>query len=268
MTIRADRTIGLNPYNTANSLELNMSLVRNQEPWYQVKGGGVSTNGNVVDNIPPTCTADGSCQPAISVGQSLADNGVVVAGGSIRNNAGCGTNCKAGLPSDNKFEGLRLMDNDDYSSIYQTIYKKLGIGVTVSGNASQVEIMNMVGTTNKKIVFVEGDVNINNDIALTAGQTLLIAAKGNITIANNVNRVDALLISDSRVITLTGSNNTALTINGLVWAKNETVLSRGFGNPSLNNNSAGVVINYRPDMVFNLPGRIFGQLSGYREATE
>jgi len=88
---------------------------------------------------------------------------------------------------------------------------------------------------------------------------------GNMTIDQSVNNVDGIYVAKN--ISVGGSSNTQLKINGMLYAPNggNIRLNRSFTTKSDNNTTPAVVVNYRPDMIFALPGKLNKILSGWRE---
>lgn len=71
-----------------------------------------------------------------------------------------------------------------------------------------------------QVVFVNGDLNINENI-ISANSTIFYIASGTIVISNNVTQVDAFLLTTNEIYTAENFNlSTALTISGSLIAQN------------------------------------------------
>lgn len=69
-------------------------------------------------------------------------------------------------------------------------------------------------------------------------------------------------------MTADGTSPTALQIQGTLYSSSSSgniTLSREFTNPVDNNNKPAVLVTYRPDIMFNLPGAFLKVLSGWRQ---
>ena len=63
-----------------------------------------------------------------------------------------------------------------------------------------------------------------------------------------------------------GTSADQLVINGIVYSSEGDIkLSRGYIDESVNNTNPAVLVNYRPDLMFNMPPTVVGALSNWRE---
>ena len=90
----------------------------------------------------------------------------------------------------------------------------------------------------------------------------MIIVKGDITVAQNVTRVDGILVANN--ISAIGLNNTRLDFNGSLLAANNISFTRGYTTKVENNDKAAVVVNYKPGLIFNLPGNLSKILTNFR----
>jgi hypothetical protein len=114
--------------------------------------------------------------------------------------------------------------------------------------------------------FVNGDVTINSDVVVPATGYLMVVASGAINIGVGASRVDGIYVANGGINAL-GLSDDQLEINGLLYAANGSSirLSRGYNDKTVNNTIPAVVVNYRPSMVFSLPGKFNKILSGWKE---
>ncbi|MBP9817962.1 hypothetical protein KBC75_04410 [Candidatus Shapirobacteria bacterium] len=257
----------VDPYFSNVDLKIDFSAVRNQTPWYQVFGSGLNASGTIGNMIPVTCGIDPGCDPAIVVETSAgeANNGMVSAT-TITNNSGCSitdpaSSCKFGLPNNwyRQSNTLLAKDNLNYSFFYNKYFVGLGLGTTLASGAKMSTISGIGGTG---VIFVNGDFTIDTDNTLTVGKSLVIIAKGTISIDQSVNAVAGVFMADGG-ISVTG-DGTMLTVEGSMFSSGGNIrLNRDLGGTS-NNVSPGVKIVYRPDLVLNLPGPMLKVLSSWR----
>ena len=154
---------------------------------------------------------------------------------------------------------------DQYS--YQTALagfnQSLGIGLTLNDGAKMSDIISLGGTG---VFFVNGDFTVDQDNIVTVGKYLMIITKGTITFDNNVNSSAGIFMADSGIVTSPAAVNTPLIINGILYSVYGNIrLDRGFVDQVFNNTQPGVVIKYRPDFIFNLPGNLFKIVRGFRQ---
>ena len=63
-----------------------------------------------------------------------------------------------------------------------------------------------------------------------------------------------------------GVNDAQLQINGVVYASGGDVsLGRGYTTQAANNTSPGVLVTYRPDLIFNLPAALSKVLTSWSQ---
>jgi flagellar hook protein FlgE len=117
------------------------------------------------------------------------------------------------------------------------------------------------------IKFVKGDLTISSDIVVPENQFLMVIVKGTINIDIGASRVDGIYVAD-KAINVTGSSSNQLIINGVLYTpglNSDIKLTRSFTDNSKNNTTPATLINYRPDMIFAIPGKLFRVLTGFRE---
>jgi len=255
----AGNTVGISAYSLGPALRIDFSAVNNQQSWYQAAGGGVLSKGGVIKTMTPvTCIVPG-CSPAVSISSASCTNGLV-SGSSIDNYAGCGT-CQYGIPNNWGYEGNVLSDIYGYQYFYDNYYVKTGAGLVIGSGTSMSEILSLSGGTG--VVLVKGNVTVNVDNTLSTGNFLMIVASGQITVDQNVVQTEGILVGGNGIMA-TGTNNTQLKINGVVYAAGGNVsFSRGYVTQSDNNTSPGVLVTYRPDLIFSLPASLSKVLTSW-----
>jgi len=105
---------------------------------------------------------------------------------------------------------------------------------------------------------------INSDIVVAANNYLMVVVSGSITIDPTVTRVDGIYVANG-AISATGTSNSQLVINGILYSLNNIRLARSFTVKSDNNTTPAVVVNFRPNLIFALPGRLNKILSNWNE---
>jgi hypothetical protein len=243
----------IDPYSTLPSATVDFALVVNSDPWFQVRDGGVQAGGNFSNLIPVTCFSDDDCVSVTAIG------GLIAAGGDM--DKGC-SDCSFASP-DTWVNADIVTGSFAYQYFYNEYFVKLGQGTTLANNST----MSDLGLAPTGIYFVDGDFWVDTDNVLTTGEDdyLIIIAKGRIIFEEEAEISSGIFIADGD-IEATGEGDTFLTIEGMLFSTNGDIeLSRGSSTRSLNGVSPGVLVQYRPDYLFKLPGEITGVLSGWRE---
>ncbi len=268
----------VDPYTNSPKLSVDFSGIVNQEPWYQVKGGGVfSRSASVVGMVPITCYNDTSypkCQSSIttdSISLGSQNNGLVAAP-SVSNNTGCslvlGT-CKAGDPNNWWYETNVVNDNYNYQYFYDNYYVKQGLGTVFTGPKTLSQILAALPPGNQQIVFVNGNLTIDNDNQVGNGDFLMVIVSGNITISQSVNLTEGIFVSGG-VITAEANTTTTipLVINGMLYtssgSNNDIKFVRGFVDKVQNDLNPSVVVNYQPRFLFSMPLGISKVITDWR----
>jgi len=230
------------PYLTNPSLTIEYSTVLDQSAWYRASGGAIITKGTLTNYVPGTCTAA---------------NCMTVAGNIILSDG------KASLSPYDKINSNIVYDNQtvdfklySYDTLKRKYFFTKGYGTTVPAsitNWTDVE-------TKSGVIFVEGDLTIDTNIATT--DLVMIVAKGDITINPNVTRVDGILFGKS--ITASGESASQLVINGSIYGLNSVVLNRSFNPKKSNNTTPAVEVRYNPSLIFKLPAKMIQNITRWR----
>jgi len=246
-------TEAIDPYSTLPSAIVDFALVVNSDPWFQAENGGVQAGGNFSNLIPVTCVNDENCQSVTAIG------GLIAAGGDM--DKGC-TDCSFADP-DTWVNTNMVTGNLAYQYFYNEYFVKLGQGTTLANNAK----MSDLGLSPTGIYFVDGDFWVDTDNVLTTGEDdyLIIIAKGRIVFEEDAVVSSGIFIADGD-IEANDADDEALTIEGMLFSTNGNIeLGRDRTARSANNTTPGVLVRYRPDYLFKLPGEITKVLSGWRE---
>ena len=89
----------------------------------------------------------------------------------------------------------------------------------------------------------------------------MIVAKGDITIDESVTRVDGILVGNNINI---GGSGAQLVINGSLYGTNLVNITRSYANKVNNNTSPAVLINYKPDFMFNMPSSMNKSITNWK----
>ncbi|MPN28114.1 hypothetical protein SDC9_175553 [bioreactor metagenome] len=79
----------------------------------------------------------------------------------------------------------------------------------------------------------------------------MIVASGDINIDAGVTQFDGILVGNN--INIGGTSADQLVINGSLYGTNLVNITRSYTDKLDNNESPAVVINFRPDFIFNMP---------------
>jgi len=215
-------------YDDNPSLKVEYSSVLDQDSWFSVTDGSVISAGKVTNYVPVTCVEN--CKTTV--------DGVVWQEDS-----------SSGLSTydvtDNTYLGKSVdIGNYTYDVLKSDYFSTLGIGTTVSGSQKWSDINTLIG-----IIFISGNLEIDENI--TGSDFKMIVASGSITIDDNVNQVNAVLMASS--ITASGESNSSLVINGSLYSSGSITLSRSFTDKAANNETPAVKVVYDPGIIFNMP---------------
>lgn len=259
----------VSPYSDSPELQIDFSSILNQESWFQTVGGGVNSKSVITDNVPVTCQYDSQvdptkkCQSVVSVdslvGTTNPDSGLI-AGSDIKNVSGCGNACQFGLGNNWGIKKDVIGESYGYKYFYDRYYTGLKQGTVLSGDTNLSAIAAQTG-----VIFINGSLNIDTNKTVNQGEFVMFVVKNNINFANTVTKADGIFIADGQ-ITAGQKNDSQLTINGILYSPSSKIsLTRSYNTKEFNNISPAVVVKYRPDFIFSMPGKLVKVLSGWKE---
>jgi len=263
----------VNPYSINPILTIDYSFIVDQEPWFQVVGTGVMSENRLETNVPVTCAFNPVCKAATSINGANADGGLL-SGAVITSNSGCDPAdglCKYGETNNWAKEAAILSGTDrlSYKTVMNRYFGISGVGVTLSGDSSMSAVLGS-GIGGTGVVFVNGDFNVDVDNIVSVGKFLMIIVKGTINFSPNVVSSAGIFMADKGIIAAGFSSNQLL-IDGVLFSSGSAPdgnirLSRGFVIKRQNNTRPAILVNYRPDFVFNMPGKVTRVLTGWKTA--
>lgn len=263
----------INPYSTNPTALIDFSYIADQEPWFQVMGAGVMSQNRLETNVPITCALSPStCKAATAIDGTYADGGLL-SGAVITTNSGCelGSQCKYGETNNWSKESPILSGNDrmSYNNVLNRYLGVNGVGVTINGSSNMSTVLGS-GIGGTGVIFVNGNFTVDVDNSLEVGKFLMIVAKGSITFDSAVVNSAGIFMADKGIVA-DGVSADQLLIDGVLFSSGGAPtgnirLSRGYVIRKFNNTQPGVVVNYRPDLVFNMPGKVARVLSGWKTA--
>lgn len=250
--------MAVNPYAENPTLVLNFSSILSQFPWYQAAGGGVMAKNSITDNIPNTCVSP--CRPniSLSVGTS-APNGLVAAQTITKGSGSFGETYNWSV-------NRNVIGTDySYKYFYNEYFVKLGQGKVYNVGASSVNFSQIVSDTGGTgVAFVNGNVTVDTNNTVTAGNFFMLVVSNNINVSATVTNIQGVFITDNS-FSSTGTSDSQLRIDGSVYSKGDVRFARGFTTGTFNNRNPAVVVSYRPDFIFSMPGKLIKILSGWKE---
>lgn len=264
----------VNPYSTNPRVQIDYSFITNQEPWFQVAGAGVLAANRLETNVPVTCPLIAGCKPATAINSTSASGGILSAI-EVETNSGCSLSgpCRYGETNNWVKESVILSaeDRPTYRTIYNQYLANKGVGVTIEGNTTMSTITaKSSGVGGTGVVFVNGNLSVNVNNTVSVGEFLMIVVKGGITFEKNVTKNEGIFMADGGIRTV-GLSNNQLVINGVLYSginapTGNIRFIRGFTDKSDNNGQPATVVNYRPDLIFNMPGKVSQVLTGWKTA--
>ena len=243
-------------YSLSPGLIIDLSYIKNQGAWYQASGMDIRAKKKISAGIPLIANSFLTINNT-AIGES--NNGIVMAP-QYENSSGWNDSSEYGSPPNNWYVNKPYVDPNkyDYNFLYRKYYEGYDQGTT------GVTVINNGDTG---IKFVKGDLTISSDIVVPENQFLMVIVKGTINIDIGASRVDGIYVAD-KAINVTGSSSNQLIINGVLYTpglNSDIKLTRSFTDNSKNNTTPATLINYRPDMIFAIPGKLFRVLTGFRE---
>ncbi|MDD4026903.1 MAG: hypothetical protein PHO75_01775 [Candidatus Shapirobacteria bacterium] len=232
----------VNPYDNSPSLDADFAAVVDQDPWWQAISGGVVSNGEINNQVPVTCITN-NCK--ISFGGFVSAPTISNTGGKSVSNAQVLS-----------YSAKLVNVNNNYGYFYDQYYVKNGIGTTLIGNKNVADI----GRTG--IYFVSGNLTINEDKKINSGEFLMIVVNGDINVGVGASRVDGILVANN--INAGGTSPNKLNFNGSIFASKNISFTRGYNVKVTNNINPSVVVNYKPELLFKLPGIVAKSLTNFR----
>lgn len=247
-------------------------------PWWQIGRGNAITPGGVRSLIP-------AVDPFIRDDSSSGFPGMVIYGtGTPDFSAGAGTGAvssegwlvqtaiSANVYSYNYFNalasgrtfsvlpaGTSLRNNNFSSTPEDDGYRYL----KVTGNASVSNKLNVNNAQKRVVVFVEGDLTIDNDISIDVTDGfLMFIVRGNIIVNPNVVELDGIFSVDGSFRTGTDGDDPQLVVTGSVVA-GTLLLQRDL--LASNGSSPAEIFIYSPELVVNFPPALSDKHLVWRE---
>ncbi len=238
----------IDPFVDDPKVQIDYSIAQFADPWYQIEGGGLQALGSIGNYVRSpmkmVVDADGN------------DAGWIAAGGAF--SAGNNENFSdSGWLTENNLVGI-FGTKVGYDYFYSELKLKKGIGITAA---------NWSGIGDTGVYFVNTNLTIDaNNNPLAAGGYRMIVVNGDVTIDSNVSNLYGVIIADGDIsVTGTSDLNAQLIIKGMVYSKGNIVMSRGFDDASLNNTQAATIIQFDPNLIFNMPPAVFKVMSDWRQ---
>ena len=245
----------ISPYSTNTQAQIDFSYIRDQESWFQVEGGGIKGRNEISSGVPVTATFKYLTMDNAGIG--VSNNGIV-ASMTFRNSNGYNDSSQYGSPNNWRIVGDVVGSRRySYSYLYGQYFTKLGEGVTNT---------TIAGAGSTGVVFISGNLTISSDVTVPVGKFLMVVVSGSITIDAGVNQIDGVYVADGG-INIGGDSATQMVVNGILYSggTGNVRINRSYTTKSNNNTSPAVVVKYRPDFIFTMPGKLTKLLSGWRE---
>ena len=243
------------PYSTNTQSQIDFSYIRDQESWFQVWGGGVKGRSEISSGVPVTAVSKYLTIDNNGIGVS---NGGIVASATYRNSNGYNETTQYGNPNNWRIADDVVGSNRySYQYLYGQYFIKMGEGVTNT---------TIAGAGSTGVVFVSGNLTISSDVTVPVGKFLMVIASGSINVDAGVNQLDGIYIADGG-INIGNNSNTQMVVNGILYSAttSNVRINRSYTVKEDNNTNPAVVVKYRPDFIFTMPGKLTKLLSGWRE---
>lgn len=243
----------------------NFYLTDSRESWWQAEGAGIYAGGiGGVRSILPSSSLRLILAPVGGTeGVLMTSTGTV--------DVGSGSVSDAGWRAVSRYRGKK-MDFDYFAANMGVV--KSGAGDWTLSNAidlvgypegadfgykngaASVDDPMSVGATESYVIFVNGNLDINNDITVTPGGFLAFIVKGDVTIDPEVTDLQGLYVIDGSFVTETKyvegvTDDEQLVTGGSIVAWGSLSLSRSLG--AANSSLPAEKFVYRSDLLTNMP---------------
>ena len=248
----------------------NFFITNNKAAWWQAAGGPVYAGSpgagvTIRSQLPTASSALILPGAGGTVGALLRSTGSVDLGSGIVSSTGWSTK--------STYHG-RVM-NYDYFAAQMGVAKNQAndwLGGTLdkptydptkdfwySPATSDIANPWTVGATEKYVVFVNGDLNIKNNITVANGGFLAFIVKGNIVVDPGVTAVQGIYVANGNFATLSiyslgVTNDAPLAVQGSVAVWGNMDLRRNLGGAG--NIDPGEQFDYRPDLLTSMPDKL------------
>jgi hypothetical protein len=281
---------------------VNFYLTNARNGWWQTINGLVyagNTSGQVVYSaVPKSCTSP-TCTPALSLknstGTANSSGFVITGGGTVDSTAETDTSTQY-LSEDGRTDrvmGTALNGPRENYAYFSQLYS-MGNTPTAdftgskpssapvnarayyaSGDTTIASTWN-VASNEELVIFVNGNLTINQEIHVATGGFLAFIVKGKVTFANTIGHntftlttanVEGVYISDQQIVIQGGlaGGDRKFVGEGSFIGWGGVTLGRTYANKSDNDTQPTELFRYRPDLMINVPERMKKPLYGWQE---
>lgn len=260
---------------------VNFYMTDSRGAWWQAEGAGVysgdTSSGTTVLSSLPT-SSDRMIIPGVDgmVGAVVRASGDVSVGGT-------GEVSDEGWKAISEYNGKRMdytffagrmgisttTDSDwsgndiDLSTIAGS-GKEAYYAEPISGNTITLGNDWSVGSGESYVVFVDGDLTINNDVIVTPGGFLAFVVNGDVAVDPSVTSMQGMYVMDGNWSSgTTGGTDVQLVTGGSIVAWGGVNLQRDLGSSNLS--APGEKFVYRPDLLVNMPDAMKNFLLNWQE---
>jgi len=248
------------------SIGNNFFLMRSnaREAWWQAAGAGIYAGGtgggvNVQSMLPSASTHLIEPTTSGTAGALLHASGQV--------DTGSGSISTAGYSAMTKYKGKK-MDYDFFAAKMGALRgQNSAWDVTLEqsactagsdfcyGTGAQTGVWN-VTSGQKYVVFVNGDLNIKNNVTVETGGFAAFIVKGNITIDPSVTTLQGIYLTNKNFVTEKSAVvDVPLNIQGNVVAWGLVDFNRDLGG-AINAATPAEKVSFRPDLLTNMPDKM------------
>jgi hypothetical protein len=271
-----------------NITGLNFGVTNSNQPWFQSAGGDIRIDGELKNPVPTGLYA------SIGIASPFADPGILFTAqpsATLTSGANQSTSAssKGWLSTGNKYKAISGGTRLSYTYL-NSVLTRGGVltsattGLTAAGycgpshsRANCVltgipkgvykidDTLTITGTNSpfqagaNIIILIPGDLNIQSNILVPTGTTVVFAVTGNIIVDPSVTQIEGIYSAENKFDTGSGTN--ALAINGSLIANSAgnvsySTLSNIFTNNrnlATNSTTPSVTFKLRTDFLTNLP---------------
>lgn len=235
------------------------------EAWWQVNGGNIhADSGAVVSDIPATAT-----EPYLITQSGVDDTGLLSFSGSVSLGEGTINENGEDWQAETVYQGTQTgfdyfqrILSDDPAGIAEWTDGNLPAadGVYLAADSVITEGTWNVGSGEKIVLLVDGEVTIGSDINVDSGGFLAIIASGSISAADSVTNIEGVFIADGNFSS--GGGDQQLTGEGIFTGWSGVTLGRVLADNSL---IPAEKFIYRPDLQLNAYRYLFWLNIAWRE---
>jgi len=251
----------------------NYYLTQKRAAWWQADGGGIYAGSNlagqtIVSQLPLSTSRLILNGPAAAL---RASGSVDTGAGEISDNNISAMTSYTGVKTDYNYfvkrMGILSTQVNDWASdaITKPTTTKDYWYQDPEGSSAEINNAWIVTSGQSHVVFIKGDLEINQNVTVATGGFLIFIVDGSVTVDPDVTNIQGLYLMDGQFITTSRGVgiDDPLVVNGSVVTWTGVSLGRDLGTG--NGSQPAEKFVYRADLLANMPDKLKGFLYNWQE---